>query len=1017
MAKFRFIGVLALILAFAGVAIAQETTSGSITGTVRDSQGASVPGATVTVTSEQGSKTLVSDSQGRFFAPFLTPGLYGVKVELTGFSPVERKAIQVRLGQRVDLEFTLKVGDFQEVVEVVGAAPVVDTSSTTAGGVLDTDTLKKLPVGRNFTDTLYLVPGVSDSSGVGKSNPSIAGASGLDNNYVVDGVNISNTGFGGVGSYSIVFGSLGTGVTTDFIKETQVKTGGFEAEYGQSTGGVVNVVTQSGTNTFHGALYGYFRPYGLTSDYKQLVTPQGTVNTTGDENIDFGVSLSGPLVKDKVFFFGAFNPQYQNRKFHAPTNTNADGSPQFPLTSLGDVERKRKIYSYAGKLTYQLNANHRFDATFFGDPSKGDEGPQRFTSLRSQDQSSFSTLDTYGGHNQSVRYDGILSPSWLIEASFAHSTNTVNEIPAVDAWRVTDRTVVPTLTTGGIGFYDKGGTGTNKQYSLKSTNIFDAGGNHQVRYGVLFEDITFARDSSRTGPTFTLPDGTKTRTGASISILPDPVIGRFWRVTRANFGPVPETTQKYWSVFAQDTWQIGKRLTFRPGVRWERQHLVGGGLKGCQAGESSTGANDSGGEPIFCEVTFTDNYSPRIGATYDIFGNGKSKIYASWGRFFTKVPNDLAARALSADAGTSRADYFDAGLTRPIPQGQNVGGTTNHYIPLGAAVAVFAPDAKSTYKQEFLGGVEFEVARSVSLGVRYVHRSIPRVLEDYGQNSVAYTVENSFGDYFIDNISPSLTTFDLPGFSSKFEDPVHKYDAVEVTLNKNFSDNWGLVTSYRWSRLKGNFEGFYRADNGQSDPSITSLFDFPTNDPSYTSFGAPVLGFRGDIRYLGDSLGSGSLPNDRTHQFKIYGTYTFGSLNMGVGLNAGSGKVLTALAANPAYDNSGEIPLTLRGGGINTVSGVPGCDQCGGARTKSPFETTLDMHVDYTLKFGNQRLILLADVFNLFNRQAPLDFDNYVETAFTVDNPNYGYPTNGGGSSAAGYQVPRQIRLGARIEW
>ena len=146
-------------------------------------------------------------------------------------------------GTPASYDLTLKVGGLEEVVKVVGSAPVVDTSSTTAGGVLDSDALKRIPVGRNFTDTLYMVPGVSNS-GVGQSNPSVSGASGLENNYVVDGVNITNTGYGAVGSYSIVFGSLGSGVTTDFIKETQVKTAGFEAEYTGTMGGVVNVVSK-----------------------------------------------------------------------------------------------------------------------------------------------------------------------------------------------------------------------------------------------------------------------------------------------------------------------------------------------------------------------------------------------------------------------------------------------------------------------------------------------------------------------------------------------------------------------------------------------------------------------------------------------------------------------------------------------------------------------------------------------------------------------------------------------------
>jgi hypothetical protein len=386
--KHKFIFALLLLLASVGFATAQETTTGSITGEVTDAQGAPVPGATVTVTSDQGNKSTVTDAEGRFFVPYLTPGAYSVKVELTGFTRIEQKGINVRVGQRLTLTgLVLKVGGLEEVVEVVGAAPVVDVSSTTTGGTLDSEQMKHLPVGRNFTQTLYLVPGVSDSSGVGNANPSIGGAIGLENNYVVHGVNITNQGFGGVGVYSIIFGSLGAGVTTDFIKETQVKTAGFEAEYGQSTGGVVNVVTKSGTNDFRGSIFGYMQPKGLEAERRTVQTPNGTVNDMGAQNMDFGITLGGPLMKDKVFFFGAFNPQFQKLTRIAP-----DG---FPLLSLGDQDRKRRILSYAGKLTWQATPNHRFDFTAFGDPSHGDVGIQRTTALKGQVASKFSELNFY----------------------------------------------------------------------------------------------------------------------------------------------------------------------------------------------------------------------------------------------------------------------------------------------------------------------------------------------------------------------------------------------------------------------------------------------------------------------------------------------------------------------------------------------------------------------------------------------------------------------------------------------
>ncbi len=998
----------ALVLGFvaAGFATAQETTSGSIAGEVVDAQGAPIPGATVTVTSDQGSKSIVSDSNGRFFAPYLTPGRYSVKVELAGFSTVERKALQVRLGQRLELPFTLKVGERTETIEVVGGEPMIDTSSTTVGGTLDTEALRRLPVGRNFTDTLYLVPGVSSSGGVGKANPSMSGASGLENNYVVDGVNITNSGYGGVGSYSIVFGSLGSGVTTDFIKETQVKTAGFEAEYGEATGGVVNVVTQSGSNDFHGSVFGYFRPAGLESSYKSLDTPNGNLNTTGQSSYDVGASLGGPLVKDKLFFFGSFNPQYSTLSRTAPTG--------FPLASQGPIDRKRHTYAYAGKVTWQVNANHKFDFTAFGDPSKGDMGPQRASSLLA-DAGSFSSID-YGGHNQAARYDGILSRNWLIEASYSHAKNTISETPAVDQWRVVDTTVTPNVTTGGIGFYEQGNEGINNQYQFKSTNIFSAAGNHQLRYGVQYEDITYSNINQRTGPTFTANDGTQTATGAQVSVIPDPVYGKIYRVVRANLNSGRLTTQKYLSFFAQDTWQIGNKLTIRPGVRYEQQQLNGTNPPPniCFSGDTVPGQGSGNGSPIPCSFKWNNNWAPRLGATYDFKGDGRSKLFVSFGRFYTKIPNDLAARAMSADAGISRGDYFDANLTQPVPEGTLAGLVTQHYLLAGAGASQISPDSKSSYQQEFLGGLEVAVGRNGSVGLRYIHRSVPRILEDYQPAPVVAFDLGCPGatsvEYFIDNISPALPKFNCAGVpTASFEDPVHKYDSVEFTVNKTFSDNWSLMASYRWSKLSGLYEGAFRNDNGQSDPSITSLFDFPTNDPSYSEIGTPDFGYRGDIRYQGCTLDCGVLPNDRTHQAKVYASYAFSNLNVGLGVQAGSGIPLTNLAANPNYGNSGEIPLTVKGGGIDSVDGV---------RTRAPMDFGVDAHLDYTVKVGkSQRMILAADAFNVLNRQTATWYDYCSDQGFGTTNPNYGTAIYGCNGYTPAYAAPFALRIGARFEW
>ena len=968
--------LVALALAFAGHALAQETT-GTIAGRIVDAQGLAVPGVTVTVTGPQGTRTAVSDAAGRFTIPLLTPGAYTVRAELQGFKAAQQQNVNVSLGQTIDLDVRMEVGGLTETVEVAGSAPVIDTRSTTGGATISAEMLQQVPVGRRFTDALYIAPGVSDSGRVGNANPSIAGGTGLENVYVVDGVNITNAGYGAVGSYSIVFGSLGTGLPYDFMKEIQVKTSGYEAEFGMSTGGVVNVVTKSGTNLFAGTGFGYFQPDATEASWKQIALDNGAVNTTGRSTHDVGVQIGGPAVRDRVFWIAAVNPVWESRTFVAQN---------LPLASLGEVERKRMLVNYAVKGTFQLNSNHRIEASFYGDPAKGDMGPQRIpASLRATTTAAFSEIE-YGGHQQVGKYDGIFGSRWLLEASIARSANKISETPSVDEWRYRDRRVTPTITTGGIGFYEVGNDGQNIQYAMKSTNIF---GGHQLRYGVAYEDITYDNIIQRTGPTFVLANGERTVTGAEVDILPDPAFGAIYRVTRANLGNVRETKQQYPSFFVQDSWQVSDRLTIRPGVRYDEQKLVGN----------------------LADFKWSGNWAPRIGVTYDPTGEGRAKVFGNWGRFYAKIPNDLAARALSADAGVTRADYFDAELTRPVPNGVLAAGQTNHLSFAGLAPADIDPDSKSTYLDETLVGFEYEIWRGVNFGIRYTHRNMPRILEDIGTApQVAYflgTLDSV--EYFITNPSRNSPVTDLPpGYDGRitFEDPVHRYDAVELTLDRRFADNWSLMGSYRWSRLFGNFEGFFRNDNGQSDPAITSLYDFPTNDPSYTEIGVPQFGFRGDIRYLGEA-GNGPLPNDRPHQFKLFGNRMMGDLNIGAGLVLSSGRPLTAMAANPDYTTSGEIPEGPRGSGIQSADGF---------KERTPFETDFDLHADYSLRMGDRRVVLLADAFNLFNMRRVRNYQQNTELQPTIPDPDFGKVSDATGTNAA-YQAPFRLRLGVRYEF
>ena len=249
-------------------------------------------------------------------------------------------------------------------------------------------------------------------------------------------------------------------------------------------------------------------------------------------------------------------------------------------------------------------------------------------------------------------------------------------------------------------------------------------------------------------------------------------------------------------------------------------------------------------------------------------------------------------------------------------------------------------------------------------------------------------------------INPAVVAADPEFAGVSFADPVHVYNAVEITLNRRLANNWSALASYRWSRLRGDFEGFYRDDNGQSDPGISSLYDFPQNDPTYTSIGVPQFGFQGDIQFLGSP--NGILPLDRPHQIKLVGNYMWRDLNLGVGFNASSGAPLTPLTTNAVYGNGGEVPVGARGSGIQTVDGF---------MTRTPFQSDVDFQAAYQIPFGrDRRLTVLADIFNLFNQQIVQNYDTFTALTFGAGaNPNFGQPTS---EIIAGPQIqaPRQTR-------
>src|SRR6266496_5771 len=419
----KFFSLSVLLTCFAlltGSVFAQSSTTGSIEGTVTDVAGAAVPGITVTVTSPNliRSQSATTTDNGHFQIPSLPPGKYSVVVESAkGFAKFEQSNVEVNLSKTSNLEILLQAAGTTATVTVTDTAgAAIDVNSTTTGTNVSSDQFSSFPTSRTVQGLYNIAPtaarsGLRDSSGRDR-DPSVGGASGPENNYILDGVNTTDPGFGGGGA----------NLPFEFVQEVEVKTGSYSAEYGRSTGGIFNVITKSGGNEFHGDVFGYFTTKGLVRGVKNLPFTGSAAN--GFSEADIGGDIGGPIIKDKLWFFGAFNPQNRNNYYLTQTFHQ-------------QVSNKVKTPFYAGKVTYALNQNNTLTFSTFGDYTtvKGFLATGALTNASGfgTDPTAFIGTQQTGGSNYAVRYNGTINPKWILEVSGGLHFQRANTIPsAVD---------------------------------------------------------------------------------------------------------------------------------------------------------------------------------------------------------------------------------------------------------------------------------------------------------------------------------------------------------------------------------------------------------------------------------------------------------------------------------------------------------------------------------------------------------------------------------------------------------
>jgi hypothetical protein len=1128
---------------------AQELTTGTLSGRVTDPAGGGIPGVLIMAISESGMKTATTDDQGNYVLPFLRPGTYIIKAEPTaGFNSGLREGVVVTLNQRVELNFTLAPGKVETVT--VTAAPLVDSSSTSTGTTIRYEEFAaSVPIGRSFTDTYAVAPGVVSGRGTGQGNYSIGGASGLENSYLIDGVNVTNTGYGGIGAYNIVYGSLGTGVTSEFLDQVQIKTGGFEAEFGQALGGIINTIVKSGTNEFKGSVSWFSTPTGARSDYTLVALDAGTSNLVSQNVNDFAFSAGGPIIKDKLFYFLAYNPvvtidQRQAQMLANPMFAPAEaGVPVFDTTTptgfgVPDalafpsahqaLERHRQADNYAAKLSWQATPNQSLELTLFGDPAHGDMGPQRDTSSLFGDFASGGGESEikYGSDNQTLKWNAVLAPKFFIEGQIAHHDGHFRETSANNDYRYTDlrnnfefrrgateyldpvsnlpvpftpSAVVP--TQGGVGFI----ADQDDENSQAIVKLINTVGDHEIKYGAEYDAIRYRENATYTGASFDIGLPVSHYDAATLTVqpvdadgnsvqdfLPVPSRGgavvqvrngvggsaatafdsanRF-RVVRARMGPsLPYTTADEFSGFIQDTWSMTPRVTLKAGLRYTQESVDGAGSFTLPFATDTVDVEVSPGNLVPTRIftpgtstyspnsyTFAGNWAPRLGMAWDVLGNGRSRLYANYARYFQRVPSDLAVRAFSNEVGISLQEFNNSDLTSPRTAGADACVDLNGAATTTCttAVPVFTQGVDQTqvvggvklpYEDEISGGFAFEISPTSSLEVRAIYRQQGRVLEDTQVNAVeqiqnfyygtaygypydpfggtptqpqsAQFPARNFGTYELANPgTPNVPQGLQPGTS--FPKPVRNYKALELVYTRRFDPHFSVFANYRLSRLEGNYEGLFRNDNGQSDPNITSLYDFPNS---------PLMSGQFLI---------GPMPSDATHVVHIFPSYRFDNkLRLGANLTWSTGFPRTSMLAHPIYQNAGEVPgidpiyaywaddgtgnLVLQSTGDlasaladpNAISNIflkSYTPVKRGNLGRTPDFATLDLHLDYPVTLGNTTLSLMLDAFNVTNRTTATNFDDNIELTAGVSDPDYLAPIS--------YQSPRAVRFAARWEF
>ncbi|HJS57596.1 MAG TPA: TonB-dependent receptor [Vicinamibacteria bacterium] len=781
----RLIAATSLVVALAFPALAQRTT-GAISGTVKDATGAVLPGVAVSVAGVNivGSQTTTTNEQGLYRFHNLPPGDYEVVFTIGGFKTVTRRGLRVGVGSTIEVDASLEVSQLQESIEVSGEAPVVDTTSNEVGTNYDRNWVENAPLRRfSFLDLVAAAPGTLHG-GDGSGRTMVYGSSYDENSFQLDGVDITEN----------FFNEYSAEPNVDAIEEVEVLSLGAPAEYGNLTGAVYNIVTRQGTNEFHGDVNFFLQSDGLTGNNStDIRNPDGSffdacaTDTnpdrrcpwTRDKFSDFTAQLGGPIIKDKLWFFGSY--QYQQNDY---ADHGADSSDS--LAYVRDGARR-----YMGKLTWQIDPKHKLVGNFHLDKKDTDNGV-----------SLFSTPTTAWTRNSDtptpgVAYTGVLSDKTVLDVRYSGFYGSVSGGPT-DPDQPRDLKRFYDFDTGIIsgGHYywyevePRRTTATAKVSHLADNFL---GASHDFRFGVQYSDAKAKGIYGYNDFVYTYSYdyyGTSYRYGYGYDRQPFSYSGN-----SRNIG-----------VFLDDNVKVTDRLSLNFGMRYDYN----------KAFSAEQDELDDFGNPTGNSFPQTDFYtwktfSPRLGFNWKITGDGKTVLKGHWGRYHRSVATGEFANVI----GPNVKPTFSGTYIFPPNWDPSNAATAGQFDP--DSLALFEgnenlgvdPNYESPYTDQFILSLERELVTGVGASLNYVNKR-GRKYAAWDEINGTYTQVPFVDDLGDDPTGNTIQLFQLTSDPAARFFQITNPDGVETDVHavsfgilKRMSDKWMLNASGTWMRGTG----------------------------------------------------------------------------------------------------------------------------------------------------------------------------------------------------------------------